>query len=662
MGRIDVSILKEWFSPTEGVRSSYYDQATKVEGESNVDQAVVEMKDDQATEAEGESNVDQAVVEMKDDQATEAEGESNDDQVANKYQDIINLYMVAKYGSVDAFDRILKRISTAARVSYDDILNRVSPAGNTLLHVAAKHGNENIVTYMTTRSHELIFKKNINGDTALHLAAKAGHLTIVQHLVVIIPRANSIDLLREKNRRKNTALHEALDNGRELVAQYLIQEDHEIAYYENEEGESAFYLAARAGFVNCVTEIIEFSKDQQGIHEQFKKKSPIRAAIKNKNIDVLKVILNKIPISIQLKDEKGRTPIHYAVSLGDLEKVLYLIDKDASIAAQRDNNGLFPIHVAAIGGHVDIINLLLQYLPDPSELLDTYGCNILHHAAKSGRYNVVQYILNNPGFMELINMKDEQGNVPLHLATFNWHPKIVSALTWDNRVDVKLVNHEGMTALDIAESNMLQNPPFRQRLTWSALKSAGTPRFLFRKTHDRMIPTNSYMVDFFKERVNTLLLVSTLVATITFAAGFTMPGGYNSSDTDLGMATMLRNGKFHIFVLCDTMAMYCSSVVVVALIFAQLGDLRLMHTSLSLALPLLGIALTMMSMAFTAGVYLVVSSLRWLSNVVLLLGFTFLVILLILLVPLCMPFSSSNRIVRYLSYYPYYLLLLATSR
>ncbi|KAM1513947.1 hypothetical protein ACFX11_025788 [Malus domestica] len=32
-----------------------------------------------------------------------------------------------------------------------------------------------------------------------------------------------------------------------------------------------------------------------------------------------------------------------------------------------------------------------------------------------------------------------------------------------------------------------------------------------------------------RNRVNTLLVVATLVATVTFAAGFTMPGGYSNS-------------------------------------------------------------------------------------------------------------------------------------
>ncbi|CAB4280673.1 unnamed protein product [Prunus armeniaca] len=42
-----------------------------------------------------------------------------------------------------------------------------------------------------------------------------------------------------------------------------------------------------------------------------------------------------------------------------------------------------------------------------------------------------------------------------------------------------------------------------------------------------------------RDRVNTLFVVATLVATVTFAAAFAIPGGYNNSGPQDGMATLL---------------------------------------------------------------------------------------------------------------------------
>ncbi|KAK4420891.1 protein ACCELERATED CELL DEATH 6 [Sesamum alatum] len=584
------------------------------------------------------------------------ESQSSDEHVTYIQKDY-DLYLAAKNDSLHDFLTVLDRASAAEPASYADILRRLSPAGNTYLHVAAKHGNKDIVTYIAAMVASLVSSKNSDGDTPLHLAAKAGQEAVVKALLVHSPAEN---LLRAKNERRNTALHEALINGHESVAQYLVKEDPTVSCYKNDEGKSVLYLAARYGYADCVRLILQLSPNPEHIVEQLKEKSPIHAAIKGKNRDVLEAMLNMNANLVQLRDAEGRNPLHYAASLGYLEEVRYLLDKCSPSATQRDNSGSFPIHLASIYGSVDIISLLLQDCPCPEELLDRKGLNILHLAARNGRYNIVRYILSNPALEKLINMKDRNGNTPLHLATKEWHPRIVSALTWDKRVDVKIVNDDGMTALDVAEYYMKYNSQFRQRLTWAALKAAGTPRSLRQTTAGGHNSKKSSNMENYKDRVNTLLLVSTLVATVTFAAGFTVPGGYNTSDTDLGIAAMLREKGFHIFVFGDTIAMFSSIVVAVVLIWAQLGDLTLALNALTLAVPLLGIALTMMAMAFTAGVFLAVSKLRWLSTAVLVMGITFFMILVVLLLPLCTPITSTNRILRYLSFYSFYLLILAT--
>lgn len=160
-----------------------------------------------------------------------------------------------------------------------------------------------------------------------------------------------------------------------------------------------------------------------------------------------------------------------------------------------------------------------------------------------------------------------------------------------------------------------------------------------------------------RDKINVILLVATLIATVTFTAGFTMPGGYNNTNPDQGIATMLEKVKFQEFVICDTIAMYSSIIVAVTLIWAQLGDPSSMRVALKLALLLLGIALAMMSIAFFAGVYLVVSKLCWLANAVLLIGSSFVIVLVVLFVPLCFLGSSNYHVFRYLSYYPFCLVL-----
>lgn len=116
--------------------------------------------------------------------------------------------------------------------------------------------------------------------------------------------------------------------------------------------------------------------------------------------------------------------------------------------------------------------------------------------------------------------------------------------------------------------------------------------------------------DKYKDYINALLLVATLIATVTFAAGFTIPGGFNSSAPNLGMATLTNHPKLIYFLVFDTLAMQSSVIAIATLIWAQLGDPALVQRSLNVALPLLFLALLCMPMAFYYGMAITVGHVK----------------------------------------------------
>ncbi|KAM7486915.1 hypothetical protein LguiA_002924 [Lonicera macranthoides] len=118
-----------------------------------------------------------------------------------------------------------------------------------------------------------------------------------------------------------------------------------------------------------------------------------------------------------------------------------------------------------------------------------------------------------------------------------------------------------------------------------------------------------------KKKLNVNLVVATIIATITFAAGFTLPGGFNQNDgPNQGRAFLVRKAAFRAFVIADTIAVTCSSCAM--FIYFLLGDVveqnQFYRLAISANMLLISSAGTMI-MAFITGMYAVLGHSRGLA-------------------------------------------------
>ncbi|KAL7238304.1 hypothetical protein ACSBR2_004417 [Camellia fascicularis] len=105
------------------------------------------------------------------------------------------------------------------------------------------------------------------------------------------------------------------------------------------------------------------------------------------------------------------------------------------------------------------------------------------------------------------------------------------------------------------------------------------------------------------------LIVATLIATVAFTAGFTMPGGYNGNDgPNQGMAILTREAAFKAFIVTDTIAMSFSTSAVFTHFYASYtNNLDRAKELLYMAPCLLIYAAIAMVLAFVTGTFAVLA-------------------------------------------------------
>ncbi|KAJ6848295.1 ankyrin repeat-containing protein-like [Iris pallida] len=451
------------------------------------------------------------------------------------------------------------------------------------------------------------------GDTVLHLAARAGSSAHVQKVL--------------------SDCHE--DELKDLVSS------------QNQDGETALYVAAERGFVEVVREILKVSDVQSAAIKASNSFDAFHIAAKHGHLEVLRALIHAFPALAMTTNSGNSTALDTAATQGHIDIVNLLLETDASLAKIARKNGKTVLHSAARMGHVEVVKSILSKDPTIGFRTDKKGQSALHMAVKGNNVEIVQELLRpDPS---LINMEDGKGNTALHIATRKGRPEIVQTLIAATGIDINAGNRAGETALGIAEKCSYEQIASILKEAGAALAATGDPgqppnpakqlkqtvSDIKHDIHSQIKQTRQTVarVQHIKKRlqklhigglnnaINSNTVVAVLIATVAFAAIFQLPGQYvdakaPAADGDghslaRGQANIANNAAFIVFLVFDSLALFISLAVVVVQTSLIVTEQKAKTLMVFVMNKLMWLACLFISISFISLTYVVVGRRDW---------------------------------------------------
>ncbi|KAK0608799.1 hypothetical protein LWI29_036222 [Acer saccharum] len=537
------------------------------------------------------------------DQTSNVEINQNNDEEINILGFTLNpnndnsdqLFKSAANGIIEPFDIITEQLHLI-----------VTPLKNTILHIniTSEKASVKFVIKILDICPSLLLQGNAQGDTPLHVAAKFERLDVVRALIMNAKKQqedleNGIgvtrQMLRMTNNKGNTALHEAIRHK----------------------------SIRMTGFLDGVVEMLETCTSVT--HEGPNGKTALHAAVRTKSRGLTRKLLEKKKSLIKEIDDYGWTPLHYAAYYGYLHvtSILLECDKFATCIADKSRK-MTPLLLAASQGHIDIIKEIILYCPECYELVDDREWNVLHFAMVSLSKKELCSLLGNPSIQKLVHEKDAKGNTPLHvLATCTRSmdstdplSDIIDQVRGDGSRAVNKQNISVEDAFNYGCPELEQEILALSEDTGNGLYSRGV-------IHKRDKHYDGYL-SLMKGAKESHLVAAALIATVTFAAAFTLPGGYkNEEGKNQGTAILSRNSAFQTFVITDAIAMVFSISAVFIYFIMSVERFKKYIYLFELGSWFTVVAMGAMVIAFVTGTYAVLATSFWLAIVTCFIGLSF---------------------------------------
>ncbi|PWA89816.1 ankyrin repeat-containing domain, PGG domain protein [Artemisia annua] len=264
------------------------------------------------------------------------------------------------------------------------------------------------------------------------------------------------------------------------------------------------------------------------------------------------------------------------------------------INSMNESTNLKPRHssrvvfVAAKMGNTKFLVELIRGYPDLIWKVNDSRVSIFHTAAKHRQEHIFNLLCEIGAMKDMITpLTDENENNMLHLVgKIAKQKRLADVSGFALQMQRELLWFE--------EVKKMIPPSLREKKNKDEL----TPHDIFTQEHKELVTQGEKWT---KETANKCMVVAALIATIVFAAAFTVPGGYNQRN---GMPMFYSKATFVVFVVADAISLFASSGSILIFLsiltsrYAERDFLETIPKKLMAGLATLFISIATMTLAF----------------------------------------------------------------